>query len=64
MINRTFQEPTHVFPGSKKIYIEGKKSSLQVPFREIELSPTLSSRGVEKENENLKLEIKIGSFKK
>ncbi|SDJ05261.1 phosphomethylpyrimidine synthase ThiC [Alteribacillus bidgolensis] len=35
------------FSGSKKIYVEGSRSDIQVPMREIELSPTTGSFGEE-----------------
>ncbi|UOY94568.1 phosphomethylpyrimidine synthase ThiC [Ectobacillus sp. JY-23] len=33
------------FPGSKKVYVEGSRSDIQVPMREISLSPTVDSLG-------------------
>ncbi|MDU0813574.1 phosphomethylpyrimidine synthase ThiC [Bacillus siamensis] len=36
------------FSGSKKVYVEGSTSDIQVPMREIELSPTTGSFGEEK----------------
>ncbi|MDD3344164.1 MAG: phosphomethylpyrimidine synthase ThiC, partial [Sulfurospirillaceae bacterium] len=38
------------FPSSKKIYIQGSRSDIQVPMREIELSPTAKSDGSFEEN--------------
>ncbi|MBP1930125.1 phosphomethylpyrimidine synthase ThiC [Ammoniphilus resinae] len=35
------------FSGSKKVYVEGSRSDIQVPMREIELSPTTGSFGEE-----------------
>lgn len=35
------------FPNSKKVYIEGSRSDIQVPMREISLSPTTTSEGIE-----------------
>src|SRR3954453_15265300 len=35
------------FPASKKIYVEGSQPDIRVPFREIEQSPTVTSRGEE-----------------
>lgn len=35
------------FSGSKKVYVEGSRSDIQVPMREIELSPTSGSFGEE-----------------
>jgi phosphomethylpyrimidine synthase len=33
------------FPGSKKVYVEGSRPDIQVPMREIELSPTKTETG-------------------
>jgi phosphomethylpyrimidine synthase len=33
------------FPGSKKVYVEGSRPDIQVPMREIELSPTKTEAG-------------------
>ena len=38
------------FPSSKKIYIQGSRPDIQVPMREIELSPTAKSDGTFEEN--------------
>lgn len=35
------------FPASRKVYAEGSKPDIRVPFREIELLPTVTSRGEE-----------------
>lgn len=35
------------FSGSKKVYVEGSRSDIQVPMREIQLSPTTGSFGEE-----------------
>lgn len=35
------------FPNSKKVYIEGSRPDIQVPMREISLSPTTTSEGIE-----------------
>lgn len=35
------------FSGSKKVYVKGSRSDIQVPMREIELSPTTGSFGAE-----------------
>jgi len=35
------------FPNSKKVYIEGSRSDIRVPMREISLSPTTTSEGIE-----------------
>ncbi|MDX8404485.1 MAG: hypothetical protein R8K54_08800 [Mariprofundaceae bacterium] len=35
------------FPNSKKVYIEGSRPDIQVPMREISLSSTTTSEGVE-----------------
>ncbi|GGO05083.1 phosphomethylpyrimidine synthase ThiC [Saccharibacillus kuerlensis] len=49
------------FPGSRKIYIEGSRSDIRVPMREIKLSPTSSSRG-EEPNEPLCVYDTSGSY--
>ncbi|WP_203362572.1 phosphomethylpyrimidine synthase ThiC [Bacillus sp. REN10] len=33
----------HRFPNSKKVYVEGSRADMKVPFREITLSPTITS---------------------
>ncbi|GLI08586.1 phosphomethylpyrimidine synthase [Paenibacillus tyrfis] len=33
------------FPGSRKVYIQGSRSDIRVPMREIALSPTVSAEG-------------------
>ncbi|MDY0265532.1 MAG: phosphomethylpyrimidine synthase ThiC, partial [Sulfurospirillum cavolei] len=38
------------FPSSRKIYIQGSRADIQVPMREIELSPTAKSDGTFEEN--------------
>ncbi len=35
------------FPNSKKVYIEGSRADIRVPMRQISLSPTTASEGVE-----------------
>jgi len=35
------------FPNSRKVYIEGSRSDIRVPMREISLSPTTTNEGVE-----------------
>ncbi len=42
------EEVTRPIPGSLKIYIEGSRPDLRVPMREISLSPTPRTVGVEK----------------
>ncbi|WP_078553029.1 phosphomethylpyrimidine synthase ThiC [Bacillus alkalicellulosilyticus] len=39
------------FPNSKKVYVTGSRDDLKVPFREIELSPTITPQGEEIQNE-------------
>ncbi|MDG4657344.1 phosphomethylpyrimidine synthase ThiC [Ectobacillus antri] len=34
------------FPGSKKVYVEGSRPDIQVPMREISLSPTIDALGM------------------
>lgn len=36
-------------PGSRKVYIEGSRPDIRVPFREISLSPTKTT-GIDEEN--------------
>ncbi|MDB5052131.1 MAG: thiC [Bacilli bacterium] len=36
---------TSAFPGSKKVYVSGSRADIQVPMREIQLSPTANSSG-------------------
>ena len=43
------------FPKSKKIYIEGSQPSIQVPFREVELSPTKTPFGKIEPNDPVRL---------
>jgi phosphomethylpyrimidine synthase len=50
MTNHTSNDAISImsnFPGSKKVYVEGSRPDIQVPMREIELSPTVGSFGVE-----------------
>ncbi|MEW9502563.1 phosphomethylpyrimidine synthase ThiC [Jeotgalibacillus marinus] len=42
------------FPGSKKVYVKGSRSDINVPMREIELSPTTGTFG---EEENLPVRV-------
>ncbi|WP_100331108.1 phosphomethylpyrimidine synthase ThiC [Bacillus xiapuensis] len=35
------------FPASKKVYVQGERFDIRVPFREISLSPTVTARGEE-----------------
>ena len=35
------------FPASKKVYVEGSQADIRVPFREIEQTPTVTTRGEE-----------------
>ncbi|MFN9968003.1 MAG: phosphomethylpyrimidine synthase ThiC, partial [Lysobacteraceae bacterium] len=42
------EEVTRPIPGSTKIYLEGSRPDLRVPMREIALSPTPRTVGVEK----------------
>ena len=35
------------FPASKKVYVEGSQKDIRVPFREIEQTSTVTSRGEE-----------------
>lgn len=49
------------FPGSKKVYVEGSRADLQVPMREIELSPT-SGRFGEEKNEPIRVYDTSGPY--
>ncbi|WP_282154636.1 phosphomethylpyrimidine synthase ThiC [Cytobacillus gottheilii] len=49
------------FPGSKKVYVEGTRSDIQVPMREIELSATTGSFGDEK-NEPVRIYDTSGPY--
>ncbi|MDE3840822.1 phosphomethylpyrimidine synthase ThiC [Bacillus methanolicus] len=42
-----FTQMMYTFPGSKKVYVEGSRPDIQVPMREISLSPTESMFGKE-----------------
>ena len=41
------QDLTRILPASKKIYIQGSRPDIQVPMREIQLSPTPTALGAE-----------------
>ncbi len=49
------------FSGSKKVYVTGSRSDIQVPMREIELSPTTGSFG-EEENPPLRVYDTSGPY--
>ncbi|KAB2332804.1 phosphomethylpyrimidine synthase ThiC [Bacillus mesophilum] len=49
------------FPGSKKVYVEGTRTDIQVPMREIELSATTGSFGGEK-NEPIRIYDTSGPY--
>ena len=49
------------FPASKKVYAEGSQPDIRVPFREIELSPTVTSRG-EEENPPIRVYDTSGPY--
>jgi phosphomethylpyrimidine synthase len=49
------------FPSSQKRYLTGSRSDLQVPYREITLSPTLHSQGID-ENPPLPVYDSSGPF--
>ncbi|MBI1870906.1 MAG: phosphomethylpyrimidine synthase ThiC [Chlamydiae bacterium] len=49
--NFTIKElTTHPLPASKKIYLQGTRFDIQIPMREISLSPTQTSQGKIEEN--------------
>jgi phosphomethylpyrimidine synthase len=41
------EEVTRPFPGSRKVYVTGSRPDLRVPMREISLTPTRTSAGLE-----------------
>ena len=43
----TTMDARQPFPNSKKVYIEGSRADIRVPMREISLTPTTTSEGVE-----------------
>ncbi|MBE3570293.1 MAG: phosphomethylpyrimidine synthase ThiC [Bacillales bacterium] len=50
MVNHSSNDAISImssFPGSRKVYVEGARPDIQVPMREIELSPTIGSFGKE-----------------
>src|SRR5438105_1064325 len=49
LIDRPASQSGHPFPSSRKVYVEGSRSDLRVPMREITLTPT-SGRFGEEEN--------------
>lgn len=49
------------FSGSKKVYVEGSRPDIQVPMREIELTPTTGTFG-ESENEPLRVYDTSGPY--
>lgn len=50
------------FPGSKKIYVEGKLHNIKVAMREIELSDTVDSNGEIEKNEPLTVYDTSGAY--
>ncbi len=38
---------TRPFPGSRKVYVEGSRSDIRVPMREVTLTPTHTNQGIE-----------------
>lgn len=56
--------PFHIhkcFPASRKVYVQGSRDDLFVPFREIELSPTITDDG-EFENEPFRVYDTSGKY--
>ncbi|MBM7648661.1 phosphomethylpyrimidine synthase [Bacillus ectoiniformans] len=49
------------FPGSKKVYVQGSRPDIQVPMREIQLSPTTGTFG-EEENAPLRVYDTSGPY--
>ncbi len=50
------------FPSSKKIYIQGSRPDIQVPMREITLTPTSKSDGTQEENPPLYVYDTSGAY--
>ncbi|HBS85846.1 MAG: phosphomethylpyrimidine synthase ThiC [Bacteroidetes bacterium GWF2_38_335] len=53
---------TKPFPGSKKIYVQGKMHDIKVPMREITLSDTIDSEGNREQNRPLTVYDTSGPF--
>lgn len=49
------------FPSSKKVYVKGSREDIQVPFREIALSPTVNDQG-ETPNEPIRVYDTSGAY--
>src|SRR5690625_4464500 len=49
------------FPNSRKVYVKGSREDIQVPFREITLSPTITEEG-EFENEPVRVYDTSGKY--
>lgn len=49
------------FTGSRKVYVEGSRPDIQVPMREIALSPTTGSFG-EEENQPVRIYDTSGAY--
>ncbi|MCC5834274.1 MAG: phosphomethylpyrimidine synthase, partial [Opitutales bacterium] len=47
--------PGHLFPKSKRVYIEGTRPDIRVPMREIELSQTRTPDGSLEDNEPVRV---------
>lgn len=52
---------TSSFPGSKKVYVEGSRTDIRVPMREITLSPTTGAYG-EQENAPIRVYDTSGAY--
>jgi len=48
LTNRITRTP---FPGSRKIYLEGSRPDIRVPFREVSLTDTLVAEGTNTRSE-------------
>ena len=56
MSESTSAAPPHtLFPASRRIYLTGSRPDLQVPMREIALSPTRLPNGTEVPNEPVRV---------
>ncbi|HYN78951.1 MAG TPA: phosphomethylpyrimidine synthase ThiC, partial [Lamprocystis sp. (in: g-proteobacteria)] len=44
---RLSDEVTKPFPNSRKVYVQGSRPDIRVPLREVSLTPTQTSRGIE-----------------
>lgn len=60
-INMEKEQMIQPFPSSKKVYVKGSREDIQVPFREIALSPTVNDQG-ETPNEPIRVYDTSGAY--